>query len=129
MYLVVFQFAGSNLLASESVNDTDVERTVSRCLCTIVHDAVAINVGHAAAHGVFSPRLVLLVPEAGAVATFNHYLAAPVAVDIPGHHHIVLSGTDIDVGSHIYRPQQFTRETVGLNLMACSGGILRIFLA
>ena len=127
--LVVFQFAAVNLLASQAVDDADIERTVAHRLCAVVHDAVAIHVGHAAAHGILAPRLVLLVPEAGAVAAAHHHLTASVAVDVPCYHHVVLSATDVHVRSHVHRPQQFARKTVGLNLVACRGGVLRILLA
>ena len=125
-HLVVFQFRAVYLGPRLAIDDADVEGAVALCLRAVVHNAVAVHVGVGAVHGIEAPRLVLLVPEAGAVAAAYHHLATAVAVDVPRHHHIVLSATDVHVGTHVHRPQQFAAEAVGLYLVAGRSSVLLV---
>ena len=125
-HLAVVQFAASQFLARGAIDDRHIERTVANSLRAVVNDAVAIDIRHSASHGIFAPGLVGLVPEAGAVAGSDHHLAASVAVDVIRHHHIVLSGTDVHVRSHIHGPQQGAVQQVSLNLMTRRSRVLLI---
>ena len=126
--LAVFQFAACNLSTCHAVDDRHVERTVAHRLLPVVHNAVAIYIRHGAAHCIQSPRLVLLVPKTSAVARLDDHLATPVAVDVVGHHHVVLSSADVHVGPHIDRPEQFTREPVSLYLVGSSSSVVALVL-
>ena len=101
----ILQLRVSQLLTGSTVDDRHIDRRVALRLRTVVDDAVIVGVGIIAAAHILSPCLVRLVPETGAVATAYDDLATAVTVDIPSHHHIVLSGTDIDIRPHVDRPQ------------------------
>ena len=128
----ILHFCVCQFLTCLSVDDRHIDRWVTLRLRTVVRDAVAIGVGINTAAHIPAPSLVLLIPKAGAVATANDNLAASVAVDVVGHYHVVLSGTDIHIGSHIDSPQQRAVEFVGLYLMRGGGrvvlGILSIIV-
>ena len=123
VHLAVVQLAAGYLRARLAVDDGDVEGAVAHRLLAVVHDAVAIGVGRLAVHGVEAPRLVLLVPEAGAVARLDDDLATSVAVDVVGYDHVVLSAADVHVRPHVDGPQQFAGQPVSLQFVA-RGGIV-----
>ena len=128
VHFAIFQFTASDFCTRQSVDDRYVERTVAHILIAVIHDAVTIYICHGTTHGIESPRFLLLVPETCAIARLDDDLATPIAVDVIGHHHIVLTSTDIHVRTHVNSPKQFARESVSLNLMTGCSRIVALVL-
>ena len=123
----VFQFVIGQFSTCCPVDDGDVERRIALSLCAVVDDAIAIDVARRLASHIGSPRLIGLIPETCAVGRADNDLALAVAVDVVGQHHVVLSRTDIHVGTHIDSPQKCAIQFVCLNLVAGGRSHLRIF--
>ena len=117
-YFAVFKLVAVDFLSCFSIDDGHVERWQFRCLAAVVHNTVVIGVGLCTAVGIFAPAVIGFVPKSGAVGAFDDDLAFPIAVDVVSDNHIVLPSANVDVWSHVHRPEEGPVETVGLDFVA-----------
>ena len=117
-YGIIVKLGVGYLLARKRIYDGYVIRRVALLLRGVVGYPVAVGVGRGAAAHVFSPSACGLVPEACAVGALDDHLAAAVAIDVVGHHHVVLARVDVNVWPHVDGPEALPVERVCLQLVA-----------
>ena len=129
-HLIIIQFCIIFLCARQTVDYRDIEWRISGGIAQgcVIHDAIAIHICLVAVHGIETPGVLLGIPETGAIRTLDQNLALAVAVDVVNGNHIVLTGIDVHVRSHIHGPEAGAICLISLQHVAgslCRTGGLR----